>query len=71
MYMQNYRSTDGPNVTQGQIARNLETERLGGDSGCFELVVVLYQLNEFIMVEFCGLLLPPVGDSLYYLLVGI
>ena len=28
MHMKNYLSTDGPNVTRGQIARNLETEHL-------------------------------------------
>ena len=28
MHMKNYRSTDGPNVTLRQIARNLETEHL-------------------------------------------
>ena len=28
MYMQNYCSTDGWNVTQGQIVRNLEIEHL-------------------------------------------
>ena len=47
MHMKNYRSTDRPNVTQGQIASNLETECL------------VYQILEFQMVWFFEPHPPP------------